>query len=477
MGHAAAWGDVNADGKVDLFLGTFADRPPAEYAARGADGPMPDALLLGDGATFVDGGTEFEPGRTSAAIVADLDLDGDSDLVVARNVSEGLATPSVVLRNDHGELTPVAESGLDPTSPGRSIGILDVNSDSLPDLLVLEDRFRGGSSRLYRNLGELRFEPLGAQAGWPDDVDGLGVGVGDLNGDRLTDVVVGGSNRVFVGTGSGLREVAGLAAWPTFGDEDDVAGVALGDVDRDGDADVVLGQHFNSTIDEAGQPGREVPVRLYLNETAAAGGDPTLRDVTADAGLVGLPTKAPHVALVDIDNDGWLDLLTSASAANGDRPAVFMSTGVSGGIPRFVAPVDTGSDQYWVAAPTADVDRDGRLDVVLVEWFPALPTRLLLNRTPSGHWIEVSVAATLGGGPGTFVTVYQAGRLGDAAALLGRQEISPTQGYAAGVEPVAHLGLGAHDRVDVVVTPPPPQDPIELRDVAADQHLRVPAGC
>ena len=154
-----------------------------------------------------------------------------------------------------------------------------------------------------------------------------------------------------------------------------------------------------------------------------------------------------------------------------------MSAGVPGDIPRFIAPPDTGSDQYWVAAPTADVDRDGRLDVVLVEWFPALPTRLLLNRTPSGHWIEVSVAASLGGGPGTVVSVYQAGRLGDAAALLGRQEISPTQGYAAGVEAVAHLGLGAHDRVDVVVTPPPPQEPIELRDVAADQHLRVPAGC
>ncbi|MDQ3310524.1 MAG: FG-GAP-like repeat-containing protein [Actinomycetota bacterium] len=475
MGHAAAWGDLDGDGLPDLFVGTFADRPPEDYVARGASGPRPDVVLRNNGDTFTETAA-LEPGRTSGAVAADLDLDGDLDLVVTRNVRDNLPTASVVLRNEGGTITPVDDAGIDPGSPGRSIGVLDVDADGLPDLVIAEDRFNGGSSRLYRNAGDLRFEPLGADAGWPDDVHGLGVGTGDLNGDGLTDIVVGGSNRVFVGTGSGVREVDGaLAPWEVFGDEDDVAGVDLGDVDRDGDLDVVLGQHFNSTIDDEGVPGREVPVRLYRNDTAVDGGDPVLTDVTEQAGLSDLDTKAPHVALVDLDNDGWLDILTSASGEEAALPATLRN---EGGEELQFAPAGTnGSDQYWVAAPTADVNRDGRLDTLLVEFDPALPTLLLLNSTEAGHWIEVSVNASLGGGPGTTVSVYRAGKLGDPGSLLGTDEISPTQGYSAGVEMYAHVGLGDETSVDVLVTPPAPNEPIQLRRVAVDRHLRLPDGC
>jgi len=201
-----------------------------------------------------------------------------------------------------------------------------------------------------------------------------------------------------------------------------------------------------------------------------------LQDVTDDADLVGVPTKAPHVALVDLDNDGRLDVLTSGSAAAGTEPAVFMNRSDGGAI-SFDPPDGMGDDQYWVTAPTADVDGDGRLDVLLVEWYPALPSRLLINRGPAGHAIEVGVDASLGGGPGTVVAAYEPDRAGDRAALVGRVEISPTQGYGGGVEPIAHLGLGARTAVDLVVTPPGAAAPITLAGVAAGRRLRLPAGC
>ncbi len=478
MGHAAAWGDLDGDGGSDLFVGTFADRPVEDYAERGADGPAPDAVLRADGeGEWADTETPFELGRTSGAVFADLDVDGDVDLVAARNTTNKSEVPTVILGNDDGRLETVDDSGLDAQSPGRSIGVLDVDVDGLPDLLVLEDRFRGESSRLYRNVGNLRFEPFDG-AGWPDDVHGLGVGTGDLNGDGLTDVVVGGSNRVFVGTGDGLREITdAIAPWQFDGDEDDAAGVALGDVDNDGDADVVIGQHFNSTIDGDGGPGGEAPVRLYRNDTGGPGEDPVLVDVTADAGLIGLPTKAPHVALVDLDNDGWVDLLTTASVGDGAAPAVFMNDGEPGAGPSFTPPEGLGDDQYWVTGPTADVDADGRLDVFLVEWDPALPSRLLLNRTPAGNALQIVVDETLGGGPGTVVAAYEPGGAGDPGQLVGRVEISPTQGYSGGVDVVAHLGLGARESVDVVVIPPAPHDSFQLLGVAAGQRLRLPGGC
>ena len=475
-GHAAAWGDVNADLLPDLVFGTFANRPPERYAERGAGGPSPDRLLLatGSGYAVADGFPE-RFGRTSAAALADLDADGDLDLVLSRNVSErdpGLVATEV-LANDGGAFT-VVDSGIDPTFPGRSIGVLDVDGDGLLDLVIAEDRYTDGSSRLYRNAGGLRFEDATRVWGMPSDVAGLGVATGDLNRDGLTDLFVAGSNRLFVGTGSGVTEVTDSdLVWPPAGPEDDAAGAAIADVNRDGWPDLVVGQHYNSTLSQ----GTETPVRLYLNRTGDAGDHPVLEDVTEQAGLVGLPTKAPHVEVVDLDNDGWPDILTTASAGDGTLPAVFHSTGVDGGVPRFEAPAGLGSAQYWVGGPTADVDRDGRLDMLLVEFEPALPSLLMLNRSASGHWIEVSVGPELGGGVGTVVAAYEAGGAGDADLLVGMREIVATVGYTAGIEQVAHIGLGDVTEVDLVVHPPGGADPITVTGVRADRHLRLPNGC
>jgi hypothetical protein len=47
MGHGAAWGDPDGDGRLDLYVGGFADRPDAEYAP--AEGPVPNRLLRSGG--------------------------------------------------------------------------------------------------------------------------------------------------------------------------------------------------------------------------------------------------------------------------------------------------------------------------------------------------------------------------------------------------------------------------------------------
>lgn len=464
-GHAAVWTDIDGDDRPDLYVGTFADSDPSEYALRGADGPSPDRLLSSDGTAFsVDQSLPEETTRTSGGVTVDLDGDGDLDVVVSRNRDEDelWMTSSEVLENRDGSLIPAGDLGLPEVFGGRSVGVLDYDRDGLYDLFIAEDHWVNGASRLLHNDGNLVFHDVTTETGIGNDVHGLGVATADLDGDGLQDIFVSGSNRLFLSDGPGHFQEAGgsVFEWEYFGDEDDVAGVAVADVNRDGFLDIAIGQHFNSTLEF----GAEVPVRLYLNM-----GDGEFEDVTEESGLVPLPTKAPHVEINDFNNDGWPDLLTSAAA--GDVPAIFVSQGVEDGVPRFTAPQGLGPAQYWVAAPSADYDRDGRLDVFAVEWYPSLPSLLLRNETPSGNWLEISVGADHGHGIGWRVEVR------DGDDLIGAREITVTQGYSAGVLPVAHFGLGTASTVDVRLVPTDGSGPIDLEDVTVNQHLRWPTGC
>lgn len=460
-GHAAIWTDTDSNGRADLYVGTYADRPSEDYARRGATGPSPDRLLLWDGDGFELGADIPEArSRSSGGASADFDGDGDLDLVVSRNMtrrSEDMA-PTQIYENVDGVLRVVAESGIPERLGGRSVAVLDQDQDGMLDLFVAEDRHTGGESVLLRNRGGLRFEEV--EAGLPDGVHGLGVVAADFDVDGLQDLFVAGSNRLFLSDGPGRFEEAGgdVFDWDPLGEEDDVAGASAADVNRDGLLDLAVGHHFNSTVEN----GKRVAVRLYLNL-----GEGMFRDVTEPAGLVPLPTKGPHVGLNDLNNDGWPDLLTSASSGAG--PAIFMHQGVEDGVPRFSAPERLG-EHYWVGSPTVDYDHDGRLDVFLLEWEPALPSLLLRNETAGGNWLQVSVGPEHGHGVGWRVEVH------DDNGLIGAREITVTQGYASGVLPVAHFGLGPADDVTVRLVPPGAA-PITIDHVTANQHLRWPAGC
>ncbi|NNF65366.1 MAG: CRTAC1 family protein, partial [Acidimicrobiia bacterium] len=273
----------------------------------------------------------------------------------------------------------------------------------------------------------------------------------------------------------GFREADSTGfQWEAFGDEDDAAGAAIADLNRDGLPDLVVGHHYNSTLSR----GSEVPVRVYLNRGVDAEGLPIFDDVTTATGLPGLETKAPHVEIADFDNDGWPDLLTTASADAGASPAVFRHLGVNGdGIPTFSSPEGLGAAQYWVTGPTADVDRDGRLDIMLVEWEPTLPSLLMLNDTASGNWLEVSVDPFSSRQPiGTVVGVWGAGGLGDPDSLIGVREIVASQGYGAGNLQVVHFGLGDAELVDIRVSYPD-GELVELLETDVNRHIQLPDGC
>jgi hypothetical protein len=460
-GHVAAFGEVNGDGLADLIVGTFGDRDVEEYQERGADGPVPDRLFLTDPALIMQEGWSEELGRTSGAAFADFDLDGDSDLLLVRHAGRDgdFPIPSRLFENVDGSLRPHSEP-LPADFRGRTPAVADYDGDGLLDVYVSEDNSGDTGGLLLRNEGSLNFSDVTGSSGL-GGVLALGATSGDLNGDLLPDLAT--STAVFLNKGEmGFTDVtpAGYEAVP-IGEEDDPAGVALGDLDRDGYTDIVIGQHYRATVEF----DSEVPVRVFLG----TGGDtPGFEEVTETAGLTPLPTLAPHVELADLDNDGWLDILTTASSGDGTAPAIYRNTG-SGEL-AFEVSSGLGSDQYWIGGPVIDFDHDGRLDVFAVEWEPSLPSILFRNVGETGHWLEVSIGLP-GAGVGSLLVATA-----PDGEVIGRQEIGVGGGYSSGRLPIAHFGLAEETVVDLAITLPDGTIH-ELDGLPADQHIRWPQGC
>ncbi|MDQ3982154.1 MAG: CRTAC1 family protein, partial [Actinomycetota bacterium] len=238
-------------------------------------------------------------------------------------------------------------------------------------------------------------------------------------------------------------------------------GIGVADYDRDLDLDMAL-----SNI-EATALMRNV-------------GDGTFRDVAGRAG-VGRPNQRVReksitwgLAFADLNLDGWEDLyVVGGSLAQENRPepqpnATFANL-ARGSFADLSAVSGAADEGVGRGLSLADYDRDGRVDLYVVNQ-GGRPI-LYRNVTPTGsrHWLEVDTIGSESNRDGCgAVLIATLGRV-----KMMRQVFCGSVGLGGGSDPVVHFGLGRADRVDSLRVLWPSGRVQRLRDVEADRLLVV----
>ena len=294
--------DFNGDGKLDL-AGVSNDRVCA-------------VLNNGTG-TFGSAHCTAFGNEGSQLIAGDFNNDGRQDVATLfPNCNQGCLPGSAAVMLGNGDGTfqaPITSTvGLDPTAFGSG----DFNNDGNLDLAVINQQANSISVLLGNGDGTFRTHvdystPIGPSV----------IVTGDVNGDGIPDIVVSGSGTVyFPGRGDGTFGPAATISTSYSGP------IAIGDLNGDGIPDLVVGDWIFLGV---GNGNFQQPMQVQTYGTLAA--------------------------LIDLNRDGKLDILTYGSYAyvglgNGD--ATFQ--------PQTAIPA-SGGLIYGITA--ADLNGDGALDL------------------------------------------------------------------------------------------------------------------
>ena len=409
-GMGACVADVDNDGFQDLYVTAFG--PNALYRNTG-DGTFRDV-------TAAAGVGNARWGMNCA--FGDYDRDGDVDLYVANYVRFDEQT-----------------SGTPGTMPncryqGLSVFCGPVGLASEPDVL-------------YRNNGDGTFTDVSVRAGITDPSGyGFAVLFSDLDDDGWPDLFVANDSvpsLLFRNNQNGTFTEAGLASGVALsgdGRAQASMGADAGDYDGDGDLDLVVttfAGDYNTLFENVGKG-------LFSDVTYAAG-----------LGVAALPYLGWGVGLVDMDNDGLLDLFT----ANGhvypsvdrqgrgvrflQRKQLFRSLGNK----RFRDVTDETGGGLLVekssrGAAFGDYDNDGDIDVLVIN-INDRPTLLRNDTTGGGHSVTIRLIGTKSNrdGIGAKVRVDTGGRTQTT-------EVRSGASYLSHNDVRAHFGLGTATRVD-----------------------------
>ncbi|MGE3818665.1 MAG: CRTAC1 family protein [Isosphaeraceae bacterium] len=428
--HGASVGDVDNDGRPDLYLTNLGGN--VLYLNAG-DGTFRDASA---------GGGAVVEGWSSGSAFLDYDGDGALDLYVT----------CYGQWSDHDDH--------------------EFCGDKERGLRVICSPFSITPARhyLFKGRGDGTFVETTAAAGvLRRDGRGLGVIAADLNHDGRTDLYVandGCPNFLFLNRGDGtfedLTESSG-AATNEAGEVQGSMGVDVQDLDGDGLSEILV-TNFRGQYNT-----------VYRNHDGR-----NFQDVTARTGTVkeSLPYVGWGCALADFDADGLADMFVVNGEVDDNlralgqeidyrQPALVWK---NEGAFKFSKMEDPGSffriNHPARGAAFGDLDDDGDLDVVvgMMDERPAV----LVNDSDSGHWARIRLTPTRSNRSAIGARVeIQAGR-----RTLQRQR-KGGDSYLSANDPRLHFGLGDAETIDRLEVHWPSGARTVLENLAVDREHEV----
>lgn len=381
--------DVNGDGKFEIFVG-------------GGEGQR-DALLSYRNKRLmnIESGTGLSNNTaTYGATAIDMDADGDTDLIVARNNGVYLYL------NDSGQFreTRIAVN-LPENSVPLSVAVSDIDQDGDGDLYIsvfvdfksfqsatFNDPTHAKTNRLLLNNGDLTFSDITTASGVAGKQNTFFSTFVDLDGDNWQDLVVAqNTGEVEIFRNMKDRTFASVATESGYGFW---MGLAVGDVDNDGDQDLFFSNVGSSiptflTRGDIRDDQHHTHAWLLLRND----GDLRFNNATQAYQLTGEGFGWGAV-FEDLNLDGSLDLFVAQNYIKWPIHKLFKLSSrtylqlVENATPGFQhAPSLRIENDYFGQSPMiVDIDGDGRPDLVWLNMDG--PVRAFLNTAP-GNFVTI----------------------------------------------------------------------------------------
>ncbi len=263
-----------------------------------------------------------------------------------------------------------------PETMGSGVVAFDYNTDGYQDLYFVNGRHwpgrpdSGALPAFYKNNGNGTFTDVTKEAGLAVSMYGMGGAAADFDNDGQIDLFVTAleGNRLFRNTGGGSFE--DVTAKAGVGRSDFSTGAAWVDYDNDGFVDLFVINYVQWSLEGDLRCSLDGKTKSYCTPEAYKGvsprlyrnnGNGTFEDVTERAGLHDPESKALGIALIDADQDGWIDLFV----ANDTQPnRLYRNSGrgtfTDEGVPAGVAFSEVGTARAGMGTDAADWAGTGR---------------------------------------------------------------------------------------------------------------------